>query len=100
MEGQDAIKITVLVAGRPYPLRVKAGDEAAIRKIVKEVNDKINSFQLSYTDRDKQDGLAMAVLTYAFDLFKARQNGDQASQLPDLDEKFAEIDDLLNRLLA
>jgi len=42
MEGQDTLNITVLIAGRPYPLKIKAGDEHTIRKIVKDVNEKIN----------------------------------------------------------
>ena len=55
MEGQDTLNITVLIAGRPYPLRIKAGDEHTIRKIVKDVNEKINKFQLTYIKKDKQD---------------------------------------------
>lgn len=99
MEGDDTLKINVIIAGRPYPLRVKAADEPAVRKIVKEVNDKINSFQTAFADRDKQDGLSMAVLTYAFDLFKARQQPPTANE-PGLQAKLATIDELLDQLLA
>ena len=72
MEEKDTTNITVLIAGRPYPLKIKAGDEAAIRKIVKEVNEKVNRFQLTYTKKDKQDCLSMALLTYAVDLHKTQ----------------------------
>ena len=99
MEGEDNVKINVIIAGRPYPLRIKAADEPAIRKIVKEVNDKINSFQTAYADRDKQDGLSMAVLTYAFDLFKARQQPATANE-PGLQNQLAAIDEILDQLLA
>jgi len=46
MEEKDMTNITVLIAGRPYPLKVKVGDEDAIREIVKNVNEKVNRFQL------------------------------------------------------
>lgn len=94
------ISITVLIAGRPYPLRVKAADEAAIRRIVKEINEKVNRFQLNYTKKDKQDCLSMALLTYAVDLFKLRQNGRGMSD--DFDQtmsKIEQLDELLDHLL-
>ena len=65
--------ITVLIAGRPYPLRVKEGDEPIIRRIVKEVNDKIALYQTSYPRKDRQDWLTMALLTFAVDLHKTQQ---------------------------
>ena len=91
--------ITVLIAGRPYPLKIKDGDEPIIRKIVKEVNDKINRFQLTYTNKDKQDCLSMAVLTYAVDLYKAEQS---VSNIVDssVSSKLSELDELLDQLLT
>ena len=100
MEEKDTTNITVLIAGRPYPLKIKVGDEAAIRKIVKEVNDKVNRFQLNYTKKDKQDCLSMALLTYAVDLHKAQQGepSDQENH-SDLSGKIEQLDLLLNNLL-
>jgi len=95
MDGNDTINITVLIVGRTYPLKIKAGDEVAIRKIVKEINEKINRFQLSYSKKDKQDCLSMALLTYAVDLHKAQQSNDQS----DLSTKIHQLDELLDHLL-
>ena len=96
MSGQDIKNITVIIAGRPYPLKIKAADEPTIRKIVKEVNEKVNKFQLTYTNKDKQDCLAMAILTFAVDLHKTRQ-------LTAHDEAIAaslhELEELLDNLL-
>jgi len=99
MSGQETKQITVLIAGRPYPLKVKEGDEATIRRIVKEVNEKINRFQLTYTNKDKQDCLSMAILTYAVDLHKAQQN---QTSIPSngIDDKLTKLDALLNQLLS
>ncbi len=100
MEEKDTTNITVLIAGRPYPLKIKAGDEAAIRKIVKEVNEKVNRFQLNYTKKDKQDCLSMALLTYAVDLHKAQQgDSSDGENHNDLSEKVQQLDTLLDHLL-
>lgn len=96
MDGQDTKNITVLIVGRPYPLKIKSDDEPAIRKIVKEVNEKVNRFQLTYTNKDKQDCLSMAVLTYAVDLYKAKLS---IAQDPSLLNKLSQLEDLLDDLL-
>jgi cell division protein ZapA len=95
MEEQESKQITVVIAGRPYPLKIQAEDEAAIRRIVKEVNEKINRFQLTYTDKDKQDCLSMAVLTYAVDFFKSQQAATQDALMV---AKLAQIDALLDEI--
>ena len=59
-----------MIAGRSYPLRIKSEDEIAIRGVVEEINEKIKEFQLTYKNRDKQDCLSMALLTYAVESHK------------------------------
>lgn len=98
MAEENMIKITVIIAGRPYPLRIKAADEPAVRKIVKEVNEKITTFQSAYQGRDKQDGLSMTILTYAFDLYKLRQDKPLVNE-PGIDTQLDRIDELLEQLL-
>ncbi len=96
VQDKETKNITVLIAGRPYPLKIEASDEPAIRKIVKEVNEKINRFQLTYTNKDKQDCLSMALLTYAVDLHKAKQSSAEGISLS---SKLSNLDALLDKLL-
>ena len=96
MSGQDTKNITVVIASRPYPLKVKKEDEAAIRKIIKEINEKINRFQLTYSNKDKQDCLAMAVLTYAVDLYKAQQGAVQDEVYS---AKLAQLEQILDEIM-
>ncbi len=92
------ITITVVIAGRPYPLRVSTQEEAAIRRIVKEVNEKVSHFQMTYTDRDKQDCLSMVALTYAVELYKMQQQA--STEVPEgVASRLSELDDLLRKLL-
>jgi len=41
-------------------------------RLTKEINDKVKQFQTTYKRKDKQDLLAMSLLTFAVDLHKAR----------------------------
>lgn len=96
--------ITVLIAGRPYPLKIKEGDEPIIRRIVKEVNDKITLFQNTYPRKDRQDHLTMVLLTYAVDAHKAQavQNvpAQNSTLDPQVSDQLTQIDDLLSLALA
>lgn len=105
-------QLTVTIAGRPYPLKIKASDEPILRKIVKEVNEKINRFRLAYPKRDMQDCIAMATLAYAVDLHKARQGttattttaqakktASAPASSPEVEKKIAQLDKLLDNLL-
>lgn len=96
MEEQDSKQLTVTIAGRPYPLKIKVNDEPVIRQIVKEVNEKVNKFQLTYANREKQDCLAMALLAYAVDLHKA---SSQTTASPDLSDKLSRIESLLDEVM-
>ena len=98
MEELDSKQLTVTIAGRPYPLKIKANDEAAIRKIVKEVNDKVNRFQLTYPNKEKQDCLAMVLLSYAVDLHKTSVT-PAAAPVPELSERLSRISTILDETL-
>ncbi len=95
MDAQETTNITVIIAGRSYPLKIKVGDESNVRAIVKEVNEKINRFQMTYSNKDKQDCLSMALFTYAIDLHKSRQ----ATNHKELSTKITDIDQFLDQLL-
>lgn len=99
MEEQDSKQLTVTIAGRPYPLKIKANDEPVIRQIVKEVNEKVNKFQLTYANREKQDCLAMALLAYAVDLHKATSQ-PAVSSPPDVSDKLSRIESLLDEAMS
>ena len=109
MEKTAHKQLTVTIAGRPYPLKIKSSDEPILRKIVKEVNEKINRFRLAYPKRDMQDCIAMATLAYAVDLHKARQGttattttktaATAPTSSPEVEKKIAQLDALLDNLL-
>lgn len=79
-------------------MKIKANDEPVIRRIVKEVNEKVNKFQLTYPNREKQDCLAMALLAYAVDLHKAATAPTASNQ--GFSEQLSRIQALLDGALT
>lgn len=101
MDNQDnKIRITVVIAGRPYSLKVKAEDEPVILRLTKEINDRIRQFQATYTNKDKQDIIAMTLLNYSVDLHKARTKTTTNLPTNPLSDSLREIDNLLDDLLV
>ena len=91
----DLISMHIMIAGRSYLLRVKSGDEESIQKVVDELNEKIKDFQLTYINKDKQDCLAMALLTYAVEFHKAKN--EQPSET--LADKVNRMETMIDNML-
>lgn len=53
------LSIRIKIANREYPMKVKVEDEAMVRRIGKEINEKIKIYQSQFGIDDKQDLLAM-----------------------------------------
>lgn len=97
-EEKDSIGITAIIAGRPYPLRVKQSDEAGLRKMISEINAKFNEFQVAYNNRDAQDCLVMTLLTYASELRTHRQ-AITPEEGGELNDKLDTLEQLLDGML-
>lgn len=96
---EEMIRITVVIAGRPYPLKINPKDEPVIRQLVNQVNARVSQFQQAYK-KDKQDLLAMTLLTYAMDLHKAKSIVASELSTRPLSDNIQELDDLVEQLLV
>ena len=94
---EELISMSVMIAGRSYPLKVKDSDVDSIQLVVDELNEKVNDFQLTYINKDKQDCLAMALLTYAVDLQKTRQSGGDQ---PELADRLGKLEKMIDEVLV
>lgn len=84
-----------MIEGRTYPLKVNEEDAASMLKIVEEVNESLKSLHVSYPQKDRQDCMAMALLTYAVKLYESRVD----SLSPDIQEKLEVMDRLLDEVM-
>jgi hypothetical protein len=62
---QELIPINVLIADRTYRVKINSGDEEAVRKALKVINDKIFEYKNQFAGKDMQDYIAMVILWYA-----------------------------------
>ncbi|MGB0885084.1 MAG: cell division protein ZapA [Chitinophagales bacterium] len=74
MEEEKTININLIIADRPYPLKIKQSEEEDIRIAAKEINQKVKDFQQSYSAKDKQDYLAMCALMYAVESINKKKD--------------------------
>lgn len=84
-----------MIEGRTYPLKVNEEDAASMLKIVEEVNESLKSLHVSYPQKDRQDCMAMALLTYAVKLYESRAD----SLSPDIQEKLEVMERLLDEVM-
>lgn len=90
----ELININIIIADRPYPLKVKPEEEERIRNAAREINSRVKQFQTQYAAKDKQDYLAMSVLMYAVEATSFRD------KITIEDSAFEERLDALEAILA
>lgn len=96
MEEKDyLITVNIIIADRPYPVKIKRSEEEKVRSAAKLINDRVKDFQLNYEGKDKQDFLAMVSLQVVLDSIQ-----NQAAALdPNIIHTLDEIDTLLSTTL-
>jgi cell division protein ZapA len=91
------ININVILADRPYRMKVNAAEEGMVREVAKEINKKVKEYQQSFSSKDKQDFLAMIALQNGVESVKAAGKGGISDPVS---HKLDELDKLLSRFLA
>jgi cell division protein ZapA len=92
------ININVVVADRPYRLKVNADEEGMIREAAKLINLKIKEYQQAFSSKDKQDYLAMIALQNTVEGMKT--SGSKLDSNSPLHHKIDELDELLTQFLS
>ena len=93
----DEIGVTIHVAGRPYPLRIKREEEEEIRRASKLVDEQLNYYAKHYRYNDKQDLLAMVALHYATIGMNAEEESGYIKE--ELQGTMKKIDNILKEAL-
>ncbi len=92
------ININVVVADRPYRLKVSVDEEAMVRSAAKEINKKVKEYQQVFGSKDKQDFLAMIALQNTTEGMKAK--GSNSLEDGAESEKLEAMDRLLSDFLS
>ncbi len=88
--------LQVMIEGRNYSLQVNEEDADSMQKIVDEVNETLKSLHISFPHKDRQDCMAMSLLTVAVKLYESRVD----SISPDIQDKLDQMDHILDRVIA
>lgn len=95
MAAEENKQISVIIAGRGYALKIKEGEDDVIMAIADEVNKRIREYQEAYPNREKQDWIAMAILSYAIERYQAEKSMSDAKLMQKLNEVDSYLDNLL-----
>jgi cell division protein ZapA len=87
--------IEVMIAGRSFPLKVTEEEEAIVLQVTEEINEKVQNLQSTYLQKDKQDCLSMALLTYALETAKLKR---ELAGLNELREISDQIENSIHRI--
>lgn len=90
---EELVSISVTLGERRYPLKIRAGEEIAVREAETMINEKFNEFQLRFTGQEKIDYLAMSTLMIVVDLLKHKSNDGNSSV--EIVNKLAEVETLI-----
>ena len=94
-QGNEFKKLTIVIAGRSYPVKVNKDEALILPTIEKDLNDQIRQMQLSYSDRDIQDCLSMVLLTQAI-----TSHTSESSISPEVTEKIDKLNLAIESVLA
>jgi cell division protein ZapA (FtsZ GTPase activity inhibitor) len=90
----DIININVIIADRPYPLKIKASEEEDVRNAAREINEKVKHFQQVYAAKDKQDYLAMSALMYAVQNIENQRKTQNVAT--DFEDELSKLEQILS----
>lgn len=77
MSDDNLKQLSVALAGRSYPVLITADEVAQVKVIEQTLNDSFNELKRHYGNQlNRQDLLAMLLLTYAKDLYEERKKNN------------------------
>ncbi len=84
--------ISITIGGKTYPMVVNPEEEALVRQVEREIQEKILEFQNAYSGLSVQDCLAMSLITTKVEL----QTLTQENQV--VQKQVAEMADILESI--
>jgi cell division protein ZapA (FtsZ GTPase activity inhibitor) len=94
----ETTHITVIIAGRSYPLIVEKAEEQVVLHTVKSINERITQLQAQFQSKDKQDCLAMTLLELS--IGKKDEQPIANTDDPKVQQAIDDLERSLDQLLA
>ncbi len=95
---EEIININLIIADRPYRLRIAASEEESVRTAAKLIKDKLADLKKTYDAKDKQDYLAMAALMFCVESISKKKTSESISK-ESLAPQLEQINHILDQFL-
>lgn len=99
--GDEKFLLTLEIAGRRYPLKIKKSDEQAFRDAAKKINTKINQYRVAYggesSNMTTQDYVAMTAIQALAENFSLGDKNNTKPFEDKIDSLINELDDYLKK---
>ena len=99
--GDEKFLLTLEIAGRRYPLKIKKSDEQAFRDAAKKINTKINQYRVAYggesSNMTTQDFMAMTAIQALAENFSLGDKNNTKPFEDKIDSLISELDEYLKR---
>ena len=93
----EELSVTIKICDRQYPMKVRAADEARVRKVGQLINEQVRSYSTQFGIHDKQDLLAMVAFDCLVDKLKA---GSEAQDDPQLHQALEAMQQAIDQALT
>ncbi|AGA76325.1 cell division protein ZapA [Echinicola vietnamensis] len=93
----DTLSIRIKIGDREYPMKVKAEDEAKIRRAGKLINDKLKRYREEFGLDDRQDLLAMVAFDCMVEAMEVNEVNTEDSE--QITATLSKINDQLKSVL-
>ena len=99
--GDEKFLLTLEVAGRRYPLKIKKSDEQSFRDAAKKINTKINQYRIAYGGENSrmttQDFMAMTAIQALAENFSLGDRNDTKPFEDKINSLISELDVYLKK---
>mgnify|MGYP001357132363 CR=1 FL=1 len=98
--GDEKFLLTLEVAGRRYPLKIKRSDEQAFRTAAKQIDIKVNQYRVEFGNNPKlttQDFVAMTAIQALAENFSLGDKNNTKPYEDKIDSLISELDDYLRK---
>ncbi len=99
--GDEKFLLTLEIAGRKYPLRIKRSDEQAFRAAEKRIDKKLNQYRVAFGSENSklstQDFLAMTAIQALAENFSLGDRNNTKPFEDKIDSLISELDDYLKK---
>ncbi len=99
--GDEKFLLTLEVAGRKYPLKIKKSEEQAFRDAAKKINTKINQYRIAYGGESSrmttQDFMAMTAIQALAENFSLGDKNNTKPYEDKIDLLISELDNYLKK---